>query len=249
MSKVQRIQSPEELGDIAPGLEKHITSAESVVETTQTDPVIKIKKIIATINEAKEYTDRIGRVIRRGLIEIDKLGGHGVLGYSDDSSFLATEFPTYTVAYLKHMRSTGRIEEIIGVPVGTYSVDAIKPLQRFRILKPVGGNVKGVVSQKNVVNQAGVVQVLEAWAIAKSFSEKAEREKPNRQDIRNAIAQMISAGQAVKRYHDNPSWRERYLSLEAEKTKLQTEKVELQNYCSLLEQKISELQNQLTIAC
>jgi len=241
----QTVKEPEELPEPS-DLEKE--ELEKIFPSLYVEPTgdlesrrEKIHKIISEMTEGQGQVERIGRIIRQGLLAIDKLGGHLTLGYESDREFLETEFPNYCMTHLINMRATGRIEQMLEIPIGTYSIDAIKPLRKFRIYSPAGGNVKGLASQAFVLNQPNIAKLKEAWAIANELATKAKRTKPNRTDFQQAVNQLNPGARPGHR-----NWKHKYLELLAQQAELEAKCASLQKRCFYLDSRCVELQKQLS---
>lgn len=173
-------------------------------EEIEENNIGKIQEIIKIINTEQQSASMIAR---KGLCEIDDLGGYYILGYDTDREYLKNEFPQLYTGQLSRQRSCGRIEKILGVPIGTYSYNKLIPLMQFRIMVPCGRkskrNLKGqfekletTTTQSFKENPEGIAKVKQAYQIAQQL---ANNSIPSGQFLEKAIEIMAEQGLAKKR--------------------------------------------------
>jgi len=144
-------------------------------------------KFVASVNE---LNTNLWQYNRTRFLQIDDLGGHSVLGYKHDKDFLATEIPQFHAQWIMIQRTTGRIERVLGLPVGTVSSDYFQPFRQFRVRKNKGQSNTG---SGTTANPEGENKIKEAWAIA---CELAAPDFPSKTHIEQAVAQMAEEGKA-----------------------------------------------------
>lgn len=182
---------------------KSISLENSNLEHTSME---KIQQIIQQINQTNQSASMIAR---KGLCEIDELGGYRILGYDTDKEYLKAEFPQLDISQLSRQRSCGRIEKILGLPIGTYSYNKLLPLLQFRILVPCGrtGKNKGIFPKSETINQPfkenpeGIAKVKQAYQIAQKLAEKSGQFSgiPEGKYIEESVNIMAEKGLAKKR--------------------------------------------------
>jgi hypothetical protein len=192
----------------------------------------QIKDIIDDCNKDPGYR---GVNIRNAFNKIDEIGGCEVLGLMDrDLKRLFQYSPTY----LGHHKTCGRIEKIIGVPIGTYSVDDLYALFQFRLI------ISNGIGNTTNTNPEGVKSLQEFWKLAKTL---AGSELPNRAHIQLAIEIMVKQGKAKKlKKRREARWEQKYKALsdlysqllsEHEKLKDEINRIQEGNYANQISKK------------
>lgn len=202
----------------------------------QPEKAAKIRQIIELINRTEESNSQ---TIRQGLIDIDELGGFSILGYESDGDFLKSEFPGLSRGYLAKVRTVGRIEKLVEVPLGTYTIDDLHPLFQFRIVVSVGQQerkgskfVKTQRATGSKANKKGIALLKQTWAIAQAIGGQI----PNRSQIREAVERMVDLGLAKSRKprRSRESWKTKCIQLQQEIEVLRAE-------CDRLREKLGVL--------
>lgn len=196
----------------------------------------RIKELIQEINSnCKKVQSDFWKFNRTRFLEIDDLGGHTILGYKHDKDFIKSEFPEFHPQWIIAQRTAGRIEQAIGIPVGTISINYIEPLRQFYVRKNLGQSNKGSGTQKN---KEGEQKIKEAWAIACTL---AAPNPPSKKHIESAVDQMAAEGKAKPRVsRSTMEMNRRY------RIKNQLEQLEFyQSRCQELEQENQNLKAEL----
>lgn len=192
----------------------------------------RIRELISEINDnCDRVQSEFWRFNRIRFLEIDDLGGHSTLGYRYDKDFLAAELPKFHPQWIMQQRTAGRIERVIGLPIGTVSADYIEPLRQFYVRTPKGQSNSGSGTNPN---PEGERKIKQAWAIA---CELAAPNPPSKCHVEKAVAVMAERGEAKIVANRSTLTRKRRESIKSIREQLEN----LQNRCQELEAENQEL--------
>lgn len=149
----------------------------------------RVRAIAAKINaDFANAIDSCWKRNRQYLLLIDDLGGFQVVLdkdgnqlYRNEKEFIESEFANHSYDNVRKQRSVGRIEKIVGVPIGTYNFTEIEPLKQFQI-RISNGKAAG-----SKVNEKAVEQLKECWDLACAMSLDA---LPGKREIAKAAENL-----------------------------------------------------------
>lgn len=138
--------------------------------------------------EAKQITEDLKeshqaqwKTVRSLLLRLEDEGGYKALGYSLFKQYIKSEFGTDCQNYSTE-RTSGKIEQLIGVAPCTYPAYALRPLRQFRAIREIGKKGKDKEPKIRLLRQC--------WAIAQEIAVENGRELPDANDIIAAKLRM-----------------------------------------------------------
>lgn len=183
----------------------------------------RIKELILEINtNCDRVQSEFWKFNRIRFLEIDNLGGHSVLGYKHDKDFLAAEFPKFHQQWVMAQRTAGRIEQVIGIPIGTVSSDYVEPLRQFYVRIPKGQSNTGSGTNSN---PEGEKKIKQAWAIA---CDLAASNHPSKSHVEQAVHQMAERGEAKRTINRSTMSRKRRQSIKEIQQRLEELQIQYQ---------------------
>ena len=182
----------------------------------------------ALTQEIKAQTQKHWKMVRSLLIQLEEGGGHQLLGYPTFGLYVKSEFKECD--NLKHFnteRASGKVERLLGIPVGTYASWALTPLRQFRGVQECYRGARDRNPQIALTKQC--------WNLSKEIASRQGREMPNAEDIITAKKQMhLADPEKISK----PSFQN---GAERWKTKSQELQTELENLKKAHEAQVSRL--------
>jgi hypothetical protein len=150
----------------------------------------QIQQAIASLKDCQRERTRLWVIERKTLMRLHdaKAHEHPSVNLPSFQQFLSKHFEkNIAYLYLKEVAS-GKKEQLLGLPVGTYSLHQFKILERFRCFVSVGTLHPGEGLKAGVKpNPQGIAHLRECWAIA---CEEAGGNRPTSKDIEKAVRVM-----------------------------------------------------------
>jgi hypothetical protein len=198
----------------------------------------EIKKGIRLLQTCQGEHKKLWAVERKILLRFynSKVHTHKSINLKSFQQFLVVTFDKTTAfQYLKEL-AVARKEELLSIPIGTYSIYIFKSLERFRCYTPIGSKrgEKGVFqsgSQNYGVkaNPVEVARLRECWGIAKALAAPSMPEHKHILAAVEEMAQKYPEYGGRKEISSVAKWKKRALEAEALVEKLRQEIAQLLN--------------------